>query len=53
MQGASAYPHMFKMTDNEKEIAADTKKSINYKRGENYIKLLEPKYFMPFSGRYT
>jgi len=51
--GASAYPHMFKMTDNEKEIAADTKKSINYKRGENYIKLLEPKYFMPFSGRYT
>jgi len=51
--GASAYPHMFEMTENEKIIAAEKKKSINYKRGENYIKLLEPRYFMPFSGRYT
>ena len=51
--GASAYPHMFKMTENERIIAAIKKKSINYQRGENYIKLLEPRYFMPFAGRYT
>ena len=51
--GASAYPHMFKMTESERTIAAAKKKLIGYERAMNYIKLLEPKYFMPIAGRYT
>ena len=51
--GASAYPHMFKMTEDEKTIAAEKKKLIGYQRAMNYIKLLEPTYFLPIAGRYT
>lgn len=50
--GASGYPHCFKMTEIEREAAAKKKMELNYWRGENYIKLFEPKYFMPFAGRY-
>ena len=51
--GASAYPHMFKMTEKERVIAAERKKLKRYQRAMNYIKLLEPKYFLPFAGTYT
>ena len=51
--GASAYPHMFKMTEDEKPIASEKKKLVGYQRAMNYIKLLEPKYFLPIAGRYT
>ena len=51
--GASAYPHMFKMAEDEKTIAAEKKKLIGYQRAMNYIKLLEPTYFLPIAGRYT
>jgi UDP-MurNAc hydroxylase len=51
--GASAFPHMFKMTENESVLAAQHKKSVGFQRAENYIKLLKPRFFLPFSGRYT
>jgi len=51
--GASGYPHCFEMTEIEREAAAKKKTDLNYWRGENYIKLFEPKYFMPFAGRYV
>ena len=44
---------MFKMTESERTIASAKKKLIGYERAMNYIKLLEPKYFMPIAGRYT
>ncbi|SVC03543.1 uncharacterized protein METZ01_LOCUS256397, partial [marine metagenome] len=37
--GASAYPHMFKMTESERTIAAAKKKLVGYERAMNYIKL--------------
>lgn len=51
--GASPYPHCFKMTDEDKRKAGERKKKVNLSRGENYVKLFKPKYFMPFAGRYT
>ncbi len=51
--GASPYPHCFDMDENEKKIAIKNKKEKMFKFGKNYVELFEPKYFMPFAGRYT
>jgi UDP-MurNAc hydroxylase len=52
--GAGPYPQCFEMLNkSEKNIAAEKKKKQFFKQAEDYINLLNPKYFMPFAGRYT
>ena len=40
-------------TDNEKEIACNTKKYSFYQQTVNYILKLQPRIFIPFAGKYT
>jgi len=51
--GAGPYPQCFDLSDNEKKIEADKKLKQFLAMGESYVSLIEPKYFMPFAGRYT
>lgn len=52
--GAGPYPQCFDMlNESEKNIAAEKKKKQFFKQAEDYVNLLNPKYFMPFAGRYT
>lgn len=51
--GASAYPHCFEMSEDEKKMAAKNKKEKMLNFGRKYVELFEPRYFMPFAGRYT
>lgn len=52
--GAGPYPQCFEMLNEfEKNIAAEKKEKQFFKQSEEYVNLLNPKYFMPFAGRYT
>ena len=52
--GAGPYPQCFDMlTESEKNIAAEKKEKQFFKQAEDYVNLVNPKYFMPFAGRYT
>jgi UDP-MurNAc hydroxylase len=51
--GAGPYPQCFEMNEAEKLNAAENKKQQFLHQAEDYINLLEPKYFLPFAGRYT
>lgn len=52
--GAGPYPQCFDMlNESEKNIAAEKKKMKFFKQAEDYINLLNPKYFLPFAGRYV
>ena len=51
--GAGPYPQCFEMNEVEKLNAAENKKQQFLYQAEDYINLLEPKYFLPFAGRYT
>ncbi len=51
--GAGPYPQCFEMNESEKLNAAENKKQQFFHQAEDYINLLEPKYFLPFAGRYT
>ena len=51
--GASPYPQCFKLEPQELEEAIAAKKEKFFTAAANYIKLLNPKYYMPFAGRYT
>jgi len=50
---ASAYPQCFDLSDKEKEKEKRRIQLDYLKKAENYINLFQPKYFMPFAGRYT
>jgi len=51
--GASGYPQCFDMSDDEKEIESKKKIKKFLIHGENYVNLFQPKYYLPFAGRYT
>ena len=52
--GAGPYPQCFDMlTDQEKNDAATKKKKQFFNQAESYVNLFQPKFFMPFAGRYT
>ena len=52
--GAGPFPQCFEMLNkDEKNNAAEKKKEQFFKQAEEYVNLLNPKYFMPFAGRYT
>jgi UDP-MurNAc hydroxylase len=41
------------LTDQEKQVAAMKKKKQFFDQAESYVNLFQPKFFMPFAGRYT
>ena len=52
--GAGPYPQCFDMlTEQEKNHAALKKKKQFFDQAESYVNLFQPKFFMPFAGRYT
>ena len=51
--GASDYPCCFDLTRDEKEKEALKKKIKRLEGAENYINIFNPKYYMPFAGRYV
>ena len=51
--GAGPYPQCFEMDKTKKISEANNKKLKFLNQAEDYINSLEPKYFMPFAGRYT
>ena len=51
--GAGPYPQCFELPDDERLIAEESKKIQFLSQGEKYIKLVNPKFYMPFAGTYT
>ncbi len=51
--GAGPYPQCFDLSDDERQKAEESKKFQFLSNGEKYIKLVNPKFYMPFSGTYT
>jgi len=52
--GAGPYPQCFDMlTEQEKNDAAVKKKKQFFDQAESYVNHFQPKFFMPFAGRYT
>ena len=51
--GASAYPHCYELSEDEKNIEAEKKKNLRLTDAKKYVELFQPKYFLPFAGRYT
>lgn len=51
--GAGPYPQCFNLPDDERKIAEESKKMQFLSQGEKYIKLVSPKFYMPFAGTYT
>jgi UDP-MurNAc hydroxylase len=41
------------MTDSDRKIAAESKKKQFLSQGEQYIQLVNPKFYMPFAGTYN
>jgi len=50
---ASAYPQCFNLSNDEKSKEKKRLQDDFLNKAENYVNLLQPKYFMPFAGRYT
>lgn len=51
--GASAYPHCYELEKLELQKEAKKKEELRLNDAVNYIKLFEPKYFLPFAGRFV
>ncbi len=51
--GAGPYPQCFELSDDERQKAEESKKLQFLSQGEKYIKLVTPKFYMPFAGTYT
>lgn len=50
---ASSWPHCYNLPKEEKELAASLKQQKKLETIKKYLELLEPKYYIPFAGRYT
>ena len=50
---ASSWPHSYILSEVEKEEAAKKKQDAKLQTAKKYIELLQPKYYIPFAGRYT
>ena len=51
--GASSYPQCFNFSENKTKIEARKKTIKRLTDAINYIKIFNPKFFMPFAGKYT
>ena len=52
--GAGPYPQCFDMlNEDEKKIESEKKKKQFFEQAKEYVNLTNPKFFMPFAGRYT
>ncbi len=51
--GAGPYPQCFTISEEERNAAAQRKKTQFLTQGERFIELVSPKYYMPFAGTYT
>lgn len=51
--GAGPYPQCFELSDEERQKAEVSKRLQFLSQGEKYIKLVNPKFYMPFAGTYT
>ena len=50
---ASSWPHCYNLSKKEKEKEAILKQQKKLGTIKQYLELLEPKYYIPFAGRYT
>ena len=50
---ASSWPHCYNLPKEEKKSAAILKQQKKLETIKEYLELLEPKYYIPFAGRYT
>ena len=50
---ASSWPHCYKMSDEEKIEQANLKAAKKLETTKKYIEIFEPRYYLPFAGRYT
>ena len=51
--GASSYPQCFNFTERISILEAEKKKLLRLGNAINYVDIFNPRYFMPFAGRYT
>ena len=51
--GASDYPSCYDLPIDEKEKEAEKKKLKRLRDAESYINMFNPKFYMPFAGRYV
>jgi UDP-MurNAc hydroxylase len=51
--GASEYPCMYDFDDDEKKNEAEKKKLKRLHNAIDYINLINPKFYLPFAGRYV
>ncbi len=51
--GASDYPSCYDLEPSEKEIEAKKKKAKRLQNAVDYIHIINPKYYLPFAGRYV
>ena len=50
---ASSWPHCYNLSESKKEEEARKKQDAKLQTAKKYIELLQPKYYIPFAGRYT
>ena len=50
---ASSWPHCYNLPDDEKHQESIKKQLTKLDTTKKYIELLQPKYYIPFAGRYT
>ena len=50
---ASSWPHCYNLSEVEKKEEARKKQNAKLETAKKYIELLQPKYYIPFAGRYT
>ena len=51
--GAGPYPQCFEMSNTQRKLAEESKKKQFLSQGEQYIQLVNPKFYMPFAGTYN
>lgn len=50
---ASSWPHCYNLSDDDKHQESIKKQFTKLETAKKYIELLQPKYYIPFAGRYT
>jgi len=50
---ASSWPHCYNLSDNDKKEQAIKKQFAKLETTKKYIELFQPKFYIPFAGRYT
>ncbi|MBM3456456.1 MAG: MBL fold metallo-hydrolase [Bacteroidetes bacterium] len=50
---ASSWPHCYNLPENEKMDQANLKAKKKLETTKSYIELFEPRFYLPFAGRYT